>query len=87
LNKVQKLTRRATKIISAHRQKFEDCQGTIVEMAQAALRRYAKQEASSIFVSCTLLLALAIFDTVADFILVYLINYRERTTSFILSVM
>jgi hypothetical protein len=46
--KVQKLSSRATKIISANRDAFEACQCTVVKMAKAALRRYAKQWASSI---------------------------------------
>ncbi|CAM0871461.1 unnamed protein product [Alopecurus aequalis] len=43
LKTVQKLSKRATKIVSAHREEFQDRQGTIVKMAEAALLRYAKQ--------------------------------------------
>uniref|UniRef100_A0ACD5ZBF8 Uncharacterized protein n=1 Tax=Avena sativa TaxID=4498 RepID=A0ACD5ZBF8_AVESA len=41
--KVRKLSSRATKIISANRDEFKACQGTIVKMVEAALHRYAKQ--------------------------------------------
>jgi hypothetical protein len=48
LKKARKLSNRAAKIISANRDKFEACQGTIVKMAETALLIYAKQMASSI---------------------------------------
>ncbi|KAM0824122.1 hypothetical protein ACQ4PT_070415 [Festuca glaucescens] len=44
--KVQKLSSRATKIISANLDEFKACQDTIVKMVEAALRRYAEQQAS-----------------------------------------
>jgi len=42
--KVRKLSSRATKIISANRDEFKACQGTIVKMVEAALHRYAEQQ-------------------------------------------
>jgi hypothetical protein len=48
LKKARKLSSRATKIISANRDKFEARQGTIVKMVETALLTYAKQMASSI---------------------------------------
>uniref|UniRef100_A0ACD5ZDT0 Uncharacterized protein n=1 Tax=Avena sativa TaxID=4498 RepID=A0ACD5ZDT0_AVESA len=42
--KVQKLSSRATKIISANRDEFKACQHTIVKMVEAALHRYAEQQ-------------------------------------------
>jgi hypothetical protein len=48
--KILKLSSRATKIISANRDEFEACQGTVVKMAEAALRRYAEQWASAVYV-------------------------------------
>jgi hypothetical protein len=48
--KVPKLCSGTTKIISANHDEFEAGQGTIVKMVEAALRRYAKQWASSVCV-------------------------------------
>jgi hypothetical protein len=48
--RVRKLSSRATKIISENRDAFEASQGTIVKMVEVALRRYAKQWASSIYI-------------------------------------